>query len=168
MGFKLTSLSINLPFGLGGANIVVTEAQVRAAWALYVELATRIASQKLESEQGSIREALNSLYDLFDITRAVLKEQGPGVAEGPESVGPIAINILNKGLRPFLVEWHTKLNAFEAEQILAQQNKMSGHVKVVIDESKWELAPHFYEALEENRQAMLKYVDILATIAGIK
>ena len=45
---KLESISLNLPFGLGGVTIVTTEAQRRAAWSLYVELATRVASQELK------------------------------------------------------------------------------------------------------------------------
>ena len=36
MGLKVRSLSLNLPFGLGGVNIDVTEAESRAAWQLYV------------------------------------------------------------------------------------------------------------------------------------
>ena len=122
MSLKLQSLNINLPFGLGGANIIVTEAQIKVAWALYVELSTRVAGVELKSGMGSAREALNSLYSLFDTTRSVLREQGPGSAEGPESVGPIAIEILNRGLRPFITEWHTKLSGFEAEQTKEQRN----------------------------------------------
>ena len=43
MATKLKSLNINLPFGLGGATIEINENQQRAAWALYVEMATRVA-----------------------------------------------------------------------------------------------------------------------------
>lgn len=167
MGLKIESLSVNLPFGLGGANIVVTEAQRKVAWALYVELATRVAGVKLEPGMGSAREALNSLYSLFETTRTVLRTEGPDAANGPDSVGPIAINILNSGLRPFLVEWHTALSGFEDEQTEQQREQYGGKVTVVIDESRWPQRDAFYQALEENRQNMLRYIQILARIAGV-
>ncbi|MEA3273752.1 MAG: hypothetical protein U9Q81_00310 [Pseudomonadota bacterium] len=167
MTLKLQSLSINLPFGLGGANIVVTEAQRTVAWALYVELATRVAGVELKPGMGSAREALSSLHSLFETTRSVLRDQGPGAAEGPESVGPIAIEILNQGLRPFLVEWHTSLSGFEAQQIEEQRSRFGGEVTVVVDEARWPERDAFYRELEENRQGMLQYIQALARIAGI-
>ena len=167
MTLKLESLNINLPFGLGGANIVVSKAQQNVAWALYVELATRVAGVELKPGMGSAREALNSLYSLFDTTRSVLREQGPGAAEGPESVGPIAIDILNQGLRPFLVKWHTSLGSFELRQAEEQRSRLGGEVTPVIDESAWPERDDFYRELEENRQGMLQYVQALARVAGI-
>ena len=167
MGFKIESLNVNLPFGLGGANIVVTEAQQKVAWALYVELATRVAGVKLEPGMGSAREALNSLHSLFETTRSVLRMEGPGAANGPESVGPIAINILNKGLRPFLTQWHTALSDFEDQQKEEQRKEFGGKTIIIIDESRWPEHDAFYQALEENRQSMLEYIEILARIAGV-
>ncbi len=164
----MQSLSLNLPFGLGGVTIEPDEAQQQAAWALYVELATRVAGVELEPGMGSAREALNSLYSLFNTTRSVLREAGPGAANGPDSIGPIAIDILNKGLRPFVVEWHTSLSDFEALQTEGQRNRYGGKVTVVIDESKWPKLDAFYTALEANRKEMLVYVDALARIAGIR
>jgi len=167
MGSKLKSISINLPFGLGGANIEINENQEKAAWALYVELATRISSEELKPGMGSAREALNSLYSLFDTTRSVLRDAGPGAAKGPESVGPIAIQILNLGLRPFMVKWHTSLSDFEAEQTKEQRSQFGGEITVIIDESSWPEREAFYRELEVLRQAMLQYIGTLASIAGI-
>jgi hypothetical protein len=167
MGAKLRSLSINLPFGLGGANIEINENQEKAAWALYVELATRIAGEELKPGMGSAREALNSLYTLFETTRSVLREAGPGAANGPESVGPIAIDILNLGLRPFMVKWHTSLSGFEAQQAEEQRSRFGGEVTVIVDESRWPERDAFYRELEKTRQGMLEYIQALAGIAGI-
>lgn len=164
MGLKIQSFKVNLPFGLGGANIVVTEAQQKVAWALYVELATRVASVKLEPGTGSAREALNSMHSLFETTRSVLRDEGHDAAHGPESVGPIAIDILNQGLRPFLVKWHSKLSNFENQQV-EEQRKQYG--TVIIDESHWSERNAFYQDLEENRQGILQYLRVLAHIAGI-
>ena len=168
MALKVKTLSFSLPFGIGNVSIEADEAQQEAAWALYVELATRIAVVSLAPGDGSAREALNSLYSLFDTTREVLRGAGPGIAKGPHSVGPLAIEILNKGLRPFLVEWHGRLSAFEREQTEQQRERYGGGATIVIDESHWAGREAFYEALERNRQAMQVYIDALGTIAGIR
>jgi len=168
MGFKITAFQLNLPFGLGGASVIRTEAQVKAAWALYVEYATRISTQKLEPGEGSIREALTSLYKLFDITRTVLKQEGPGVAEGINSVGPMAIQTLNEGIRPFLVKWHTKLGAFETAQALEQQGKLAPGAAPIIDEGQWEEAAKFYAELDKFRLEFLQYVNALGELAGLE
>ena len=107
MRATLKSVTIKLPFGIGGATIEIDQHQQRAAWALYVEMATRVTAEELEPGTGSAREALKSLYSLFETTRTVLREAGPGAANGPDSVGPLAVRILNQGLRPFTPHWHT-------------------------------------------------------------
>jgi hypothetical protein len=160
MGIKLRSLSLNLPFGLGGATIEISEAEARAAWALYVELSTRVAIQRLEPGQGSVREALNSMYRMFDITREVLREAGPEIADGPNALGPLAIRILNQGLRPFLVQWHTAFLEFEAAHAPAGEGR--------IDESRWQRRAEFDQAMERTRAELAKYAELLGEIAGVQ
>ena len=113
---KLTKVSVSLPFGIGSAAWEADPTERRAAWSLYVELVTRIAVQSVEVDQGIIREAINSLHSLFGTTREILKEAGPDVGASRESVGGIAITVLNKGLRPFLSKWHPLLQAWEAKR----------------------------------------------------
>lgn len=93
---KLKKVSISLPFGIGSAEWEADTTERKAAWSLYVELVTRIAVQSLEVDQGLVREALNSLYSLFGTTREVLKAAGPDVGASKNSVGGIAIAVLNK------------------------------------------------------------------------
>lgn len=64
-----------------------------------IELVTRVAVQSLSVDQGSIREAMNSLYSLFGSTREILRKAGPKVGASRDSVGGIAIAVLNNGLR---------------------------------------------------------------------
>ena len=73
-----------------------------------MELVTRVAVQSLNSE-GFVREAMNSLYSLFGSTREILRKVGPKVGASHDSVGGIAIAVLNNGLRPFLSKWHPLL-----------------------------------------------------------
>lgn len=164
---KVEQMSINLPFGIGGVTIKISEAQKRAAWSLYVEYTTRITTQPLDSTQGSIREALNSMYKMFDVTRAVLKEAGPGVAKDEDSLGPLAIKIINQGVRPFIVEWHTALGAFEDQERAEQREDLAPGVDAIIDESKWDQSEAFYDALKELQNELSMYVTALGQIAGI-
>src|SRR5262245_30583757 len=76
---KLSEVGISIDFGI--FKLVTKWAedprQKRAAWALYVELSTRIATQDLDLEYGHVREALDSLHALFAATREILRAEGP-------------------------------------------------------------------------------------------
>jgi hypothetical protein len=168
MPFRIESLSFSLPFGVGEITVQRTEAQMRAAWALYVELATRVSTQPLPAGQGSCREALDSLYSLFEATRTTLKEAGPYAVEGAQSVGPLAIRVLNEGIRPFLAKWHDRLGAFEDEQILEHYREYGGDSEPVIDEGAWPDRTAFDAELAALRKGIAQYVDALGEIAGVK
>jgi hypothetical protein len=146
MPLKLRSLSLNLPFGLGGVEIDVSEAEAAAAWQLYVEFATRITGHPLAPGAGSVREGLDSLHTLFATTREVLRAAGPDVARSPDALGPLAIRILNEGVRPFLVEWHTRLR--DAEPPAAQRAEFDAELAAL-------------------RTGLASYTDALARIAGV-
>ena len=157
---KATKLTVSLPFNLGSLDLENDEVQRRAAWALYVELSTRISVQSLGRDEGILREALTSLYNLFNITRQILRDAGPDIAQGPQSLGAIAIDVLNKGLRPFLVKWHPLLKAYE--------EKKTPQITTIDHERAWEHAAELRQELEQVRQQMVIYVDILAKIADIE
>jgi len=157
---KLKKVSVKLPFGIGGAEWEADPTERRAAWSLYVELITRIAVQPLEVDEGLLREALNSLYSLFAITRQILREAGPDVGASRESVGGIAIAVLNKGLRPFLAKWHPLLQAWEAQR--------PAQVSPKEHEQNWSEEPKLRNELESLRQELEQYANALATIAGVK
>ena len=157
---KATKLTVGLPFNLGSLELENDEAQRRAAWSLYVELSTRISTVPLEEGTGILREALTSLYNVFNITRQILRDAGPDIALGPNSLGAIAISVLNKGLRPFLVKWHPMLKDYE--------EKKPSNLTTVNHESNWENAAALRGDLEQVRQQMVIYVEALATIAGIE
>jgi hypothetical protein len=56
--------------------------------------------QPLKADNGFLREALTSLYNLFPVIQQVLKEGGPDAGASHDSVGGIAIAVLNNGLHP--------------------------------------------------------------------
>jgi hypothetical protein len=156
---KLRKVSVSLPFGIGSAEWTADSTERRAAWSLYVELITRISVQPLEQDQGLLREVLNSLYSLFGTTREILKQAGPDVGASRESVGGIAITVLNRGLRPFLSDWHPRLQSWEIKRPdnLSQRDH----------EGTWLDKDEFRIHLERLRSDLEIYAKALAKIAGV-
>ncbi len=72
--WDMTKLKIKMPFL--EAEWEVQEKDKDAAWELYIELLTRIATQPLPSEHGDEKTALKSVYSLFDLTRTTIKHHG--------------------------------------------------------------------------------------------
>jgi hypothetical protein len=156
----LKKVSISLPFGIGSASWEADPTERNAAWELYVELVTRIAVQSLTTDEGLIRETLNSLYNLFGSTREILRKAGPGAGASHDSVGGIAIAVLNNGLRPFLSKWHPQLQHWEAQK--------ASDVSPQAHEKAWEQEPVLRDELESLRKDLEQYADALAEIAGVK
>jgi TIR domain-containing protein len=99
----------------------VTEFERMAAFDIQVELAMRVGVQRLDEDTGLLREALSSLYKLFEFTRDTLRRYGPGVAgagadgrRARQTLYELADELLNQVLRPFLTRWHPRLSAYEA------------------------------------------------------
>ncbi len=107
----MTSLKLKLGFLETEWEPQVADAE--AAWEMYVELLTRIATQPLSDDTGIESSALASVYSLFGITRGILREYGK------DSIGfaKIAVIILNQVIRPFTARWHklSEEGAFEDE-----------------------------------------------------
>jgi len=89
-------------------NDIVTSNESRdAAYALYIELDTRIAAQSLID--GLDKAALESLYQLFQKWREISKENGCGSQKFYEH----SKKYMNNVLRPFLSKWHVDDNIKE-------------------------------------------------------
>jgi hypothetical protein len=156
---KLKKVSVSLPFGLGSAEWESDSTQRRAAWALYVELVTRVAVQELSNDAGLVREAMNSMYTLFGTTREILREVGPDVGASRESVGGLAIAVLNQGLRPFLTKWHPLLQIWEAQR--PNERSLKEH------EQAWSEEPILRQELAMLRGELEVYSQALAKVAGV-
>ena len=131
----------------------------RAAWKLYVELNTRITTQPLGPHDGFLREALTSLHPVFAITREILKDAGPGVAQGSESIGYYAMEVLNQILRPVLAKWHPVLAHWE--------NQRDVSVSPVEHERAWKRQGELRKVLDKIRKTLIGYCDALAILAGV-
>ena len=138
----MTSLKITPPFLQ--MEWTPKTADKDAAWALYIELLTRITTQPLPTEHGDEKTALDSVYSFFAITREVIKEQGPDCINFTK----IAIVVLNQVIRPFTAKWHRKSLAGDLEQ-----------------ESE---RTAFREELASLQVELRKYSRMLADIAGVE
>ena len=98
--WSMTSLKINAAFL--EAEWKPNDHDKDAAWELYIELLTRIATQHLEPEHGDEGTALQSIHNLFGLTREIIKRQGRHCVEFTK----IAIVVLNQVIRPFTAKWH--------------------------------------------------------------
>lgn len=134
-----------------------------AAWEIYVELITRISTVPLAPGEGLLREALASLYSVFDTTRQVLRTYGPDVAEpkpfGQYNLAFLAVTILNAGVRPLLARWHPALADWEARR--------PDGVTPAAQESALPQSAEFREQLEVTRLALVDYAHALATACGV-
>jgi hypothetical protein len=98
----LSSLKIKLGFLEGEFD--PRDPDRAAAWELYVELLTRIATQYLAPEDGDEQAALESVYVIFPLTREILRRHGSGSGE----FAKLAIPVLNQIIRPFTAKWHRR------------------------------------------------------------
>jgi hypothetical protein len=96
----LVGLKINLGFLEG--TFQPNDPDRAAAWDLYIELLTRVTTQPLPADAGDERSALDSVYNLFPLTRDILKKHGSGSGE----FAKLAIPVLNQIVRPFTAKWH--------------------------------------------------------------
>lgn len=136
---------LQLSAGFLDLEFAPTDHERRAAWDLYVELATRVATQPLADEDGADGAALSSLHALFGVTRGVLKQYGPGA----QNFARVAVAVLNEVLRPFLSRWHPRLDA-------------QGRVP------EPERAAFRAELREVQRQLNHDYARVLAALAQVK
>ncbi len=160
MPAKLTKVAISLPF-LGFINVEweADETEMRAAWALYVELSTRVSTVPLELNQGLLREALTSLHAIFAETRAILRDAGPSIGRRGKSVGGLAIVVLNKCIRPYLAKWHPHLEEWEA-------GRPAGASRLA-HERAWPEEAKARGELNKLHTQLLAYTNALAKIAGV-
>ena len=140
--FRLEKVRLNV--ALVQAEISFRDRDKDAAWDLYVEMLTRIATQPLPREHGDEKTALESVYSLFPTTREILRRHGRASLQ----FGKVAIPVLNQVVRPFTAKWHGKsvAGAFDDPDERAR----------------------FREELEALRTDLRNYNRMLAGIAGVE
>ncbi|KGJ88567.1 hypothetical protein [Colwellia psychrerythraea] len=140
--WDMTSLKIKTPFL--EMDWCPKDEDKAAAWELYVELLTRVTTQKLDDNHGDEKTALNSVFSLFSITRDVMKNNGRHCIEFTK----IAIVVLNQVVRPFTAKWH-RLSVSDAFDDSAKCNE-------------------FRVELAELQRVLKIYTRMLADMAGVE
>ena len=162
--FTSVKVSLKLPF-IGGLEGTwePDEREQDAAWEMYVELITRISVAELKPDEGLLREALSSLYTLFETTRTILRKYGPSIArskgEANLSFGYLAVAILNAVLRPVLAKWHPLLLDYESTR--------SGSVSALEHERQWDKHDELWQVLNDVRGILIEYTNLLAQVAEV-
>lgn len=103
--WDLTSLRITAPFL--EMQWEPRDEDKTAAWELYVELITRVATQDLDPDESDEAAALKSVYELFPLTRDTIKRNGRYCINFTR----IAVVVLNQKVRPFTAKWHPRVLA---------------------------------------------------------
>lgn len=141
--WSLTKLKINA--GFLDAEFQANDQEKDAAWAMYVELLTRITTQALPPEHGDEAAALASVHALFGITRGIMRAPG---ARHADQFAKIAIVVLNQKVRPFTAHWH-KASLAGAFSDAAQCQR-------------------FRAELAELQEVLTSYAGVLSDLAGVE
>jgi len=152
-------ITVSVP-GWLSVDFSPNEAEKRAAWSLFVDLATTIASQPFDLHRGSLRDAFSSLYRLIENTRLVLRDAGPVVAASGARFGGIAIMFVTEVVAPFLLRWHEPLRQFERE--------IEEGVNSFEHERRWPEFQVCVDELAELQQLVQVYMEALAVICEFR
>ncbi|THV30143.1 hypothetical protein [Glycomyces paridis] len=133
----------------------MSEATIAAAFALQVELSTRIATRPLPEGQGLLSEAIGSLKALFDAARAAIRELGS--ADRDDEVALLA-GKLAETLRPFLTEWQPRLDGHLSTR--------PPGVGVLTHEQAWEHADALRAELPGLQATLSEVLDRLREVTG--
>ncbi|PZR77225.1 MAG: hypothetical protein DLM73_00215 [Chthoniobacterales bacterium] len=150
----LSEITINVP-EFAEMKFAVNSEYRQVAWKLFIETLTRVATQPLDTEAGSLREALSSLYKLFSETRELLKDMRPSKPTTGVTVEVFAVKMLNQEIRPFLSKWHVELKAFE----LTHRDRPDVY---------WDQNPDCRKELEALRSRLISYAKAFGELAGLK
>lgn len=133
----MTSLKINLKFL--EMEWSPKEPDKNAAWELYIEMLTRVSTQYLDPLEGDEKAALESIHQLFGLTRIIIKHHGRDCLEFTK----LAIIVLNQIIRPFTAKWHkeSKAGAFDVpgkchefrEELKGLQKNLRIYTKMLAD-----------------------------------
>ncbi len=140
--WDMTSLKINLKYL--EMEWQPKTADQDAAWELYIELLTRVATQRLPAEHGDEDTALESIYALFELTRTIIKTHKRDCVEFTK----LAVVVLNQVIRPFTAKWHKR--------------RIEGAFKDAV------LCAEFRLQLNVLQSELRKYTQMLSSMAGVE
>jgi len=150
----LSEITVSVP-EFAEMKFAVNSEYRRVAWKLFIETLTRVATQPLSTDHGSLSEAIGSLHRLFTDTRELLKTMHPSKPIGGITVEVCAAKMLNQEIRPFLSKWHVRLQDFQSR-------------KPEATEADWVENAACRKELEGLRSRLISYAKAFGELAGLK
>lgn len=140
-----------------GADGVTGDQAHASAFAIQVELSTRVGLRPLSRSEGVLSEALASLHSLFGTVRAAVQDWNRRGDQNEQTLR-IAEELLNGVLRPFLDRWYPLLRAYE--------DAAEPGEALVDREARWEHAEQFRQDLDALSEPLTRINRELAEITG--
>lgn len=121
--YRVSQVSLNLPFGLGNVVYEATDEDRKLAWKLYVQLRTRKAALLFDEKNDVVVDVYDSLHELFPITRELLTDIHLSEAAKRNGVADLVLRVLNDGLRPHLTKWNASFRRWWDDAIVLATNR---------------------------------------------
>ncbi|HEY4788382.1 MAG TPA: hypothetical protein VIH57_20155 [Bacteroidales bacterium] len=127
---RLSNLKIDqVELGIGDQKISLSPnyKDRQIAHKLWAELNTRKIGIEIDFENDVIVELYNSWFAFFQITRELIKEisvENIKSKKGNVEFVDLAIDVLNKGLRPHLTKWQARFRRWYENEINQPETKL--------------------------------------------
>lgn len=153
--------------GIGNQKIKIKPnyEDMQIAYKLWIEVSTRKIGLDIDYENDVLLEVYNSWYEFFKITRELIKNIPISRVRNNESTQKIviiAIEVLNKGLRPHLTSWQAKYRRWYQVEVAKEENKLIPPQEI---QRKY---PHYEKLVEDMKkvnQELINYRNNLRKIA---
>jgi tetratricopeptide (TPR) repeat protein len=158
---KVTEIAIGQIRGF----VKPSKAERFAAFELFVELSVRVTTPSIDDNRGLMRDELDNLAAIGDVTREILRKHGCEAAKGRNdgniALAVVALRVYNEIILPRLIMWEPQFRDYEAERAAADPPQQQYEW-----ESNWDILELVTEDLAGMRREVRSYMDTLAAIAG--
>ena len=158
---KVTQIAIGQIRGF----VKPSKAERLAAFELFVELSVRVTTPSIDENRGLMRDELDNLAAIGDVTREILRKHGCEAAKGRNdgniTLAVVALRVYNEIILPRLIIWEPQFRDYEAERAAADPPQQQFEW-----ESNWDILELVTEDLAGMRREIRSYMDTLAAIAG--
>lgn len=153
--------------GIGGQQVKIKPnyQDMQIAYKLWVELSTRKIGLKIDLDNDVIDEIYNSWYEFFRLTRELIKSIPVSKIRKDESTKKlvsIAIEVLNKGIRPHLTKWQARFRKWHNMETQKEENNNLSPQDI---QKKYPEYEELTKEMREVNQKLLKYRTILRQLA---
>lgn len=138
---------------------------IQVAFKLWVELSTRKIGLPIDYQNDVIVDLYNSWYEFFKLTRELIKDIPISKIRknsSTQTLVNIAIDVLNKGLRPHLTKWQARFRRWYKAKSEKSDNA------VITPQELQQKYPRYDDLIQDMKdvnEKLIKYREILKKIA---